>query len=91
MLVVDIVIVIDTIVIVSIDTNDIIYIYTIVIDNVIVNVIVTYRPRFSNFRLEEEICQNPGKKIEVARTKMASYNRETKVLMKSDGVMRNRL
>ena len=87
MLVVDIVIVIDTIVIVSIDTNDIIYIYTIVIDNVI----VTYRPRFSNFRLEEEICQNPGKKIEVARTKMVSYNRETKVLMKSDGVMRNRL
>ena len=70
MLVVDIVIVIDTIVIVSIDTNDIIYIYTIVIDNVI----VTYRPRFSNFRLEEEICQNPGKKIEVARTKMVSYN-----------------
>ena len=42
MLVVDIVIVIDTIVIVSIDTNDIIYIYTIVIDNVI----VTCRPVF---------------------------------------------
>ena len=44
MLVADIVIVIDTIVIVSIDTNDIIYIYTIVIDNVIV--IVTCRPVF---------------------------------------------